>query len=261
MAETSPFPQIKSARLSDTIVHALEQMIMEGALAPGDKLPPERELAQRFNVSRPSLREAIHILEVRGLLVRRQGGGTFVAEQAWQSLGQPLFDLLVREPESLYDLLEFRYALEGICAFYAALRGTDADFAILQTSLTSVDELTEAPLNQLAQAVVAFNLKLAEAAHNTVVLQMMHSLRPLLERSVADNFRVIGERHDIVMMLATHRHELVNAVLSREPTRARQACHDHLAYIEEVLLDIRREDSRVARSMRRIRQSGQSGVN
>lgn len=233
---------------------------MEGALAPGDKLPPERELAQRFNVSRPSLREAIHILESRGLLVRRQGGGTFVAEQTWQSLGAPLFDLLVRDPESLYDLLEFRYALEGICAFYAALRGTDADFDMIRESLHTVDGLSQAAPTKLAEAIIQFNLKIAEASHNAVVLQMMYCLRPLLERSVADNFRVIGDRHDIVDILAKHRHELVDAVVSREPTHARQSCHDHLAYIEEVLLDIRREDSRVARSMRRIRH-GQSGVN
>ena len=70
--------KIKAAKLSDVILQQLENMILEGSLAPGEKLPPERELAKQFEVSRPSLREAIQKLEAKGLVTRRQGGGTFL---------------------------------------------------------------------------------------------------------------------------------------------------------------------------------------
>lgn len=73
--------KIKAAKLSDVILEQLENMILEGSLAPGEKLPPERELAKQFEVSRPSLREAIQKLEARGLVTRRQGGGTYVKNQ------------------------------------------------------------------------------------------------------------------------------------------------------------------------------------
>ncbi|MGO2167442.1 GntR family transcriptional regulator, partial [Pseudoalteromonas sp.] len=73
--------KIKAAKLSDVILQQLENMILEGSLAPGEKLPPERELAKQFEVSRPSLREAIQKLEAKGLVTRRQGGGTFVKNQ------------------------------------------------------------------------------------------------------------------------------------------------------------------------------------
>ena len=106
------------------IEQQLEFLILEGTLRPGEKLPPERELAKQFDVSRPSLREAIQRLEAKGLLLRRQGGGTFVQSSLWQSFSDPLVELLSDHPESQYDLLETRHALEGIAAYYAALRST-----------------------------------------------------------------------------------------------------------------------------------------
>ena len=74
------YPPLRQQRLADVITERLEAMILEGSLKPGQRLPPERELAERFGVSRPSLREAIQKLAARGLLTSRQGGGTFVNE-------------------------------------------------------------------------------------------------------------------------------------------------------------------------------------
>ncbi len=85
---------------------------MEGTFSPGQQLPPERELALQFDVSRPSIREAIQRLEARRLLTRRQGGGTFVSESLWQGFSDPLLDLLSTHQEAQLDLLESRHALE-----------------------------------------------------------------------------------------------------------------------------------------------------
>ena len=90
--------KIKAAKLSDVILQQLENMILEGSLAPGEKLPPERELAKQFEVSRPSLREAIQKLEAKGLVTRRQ----------------------------------------GIAAYYAALRGTSNDFTKVKQSFDKI---------------------------------------------------------------------------------------------------------------------------
>src|SRR5690606_10587644 len=120
--------KIKPAKLSDRIVEQLENMLLEGSFAPGQKLPPERDLAQMFAVSRPSLREAIQKLEAKGLLSRRQGGGTYVCDNMTAGLTDPLFEFIARHPESQFDSRQLRHALEAICAYYAALRGTTADF-------------------------------------------------------------------------------------------------------------------------------------
>lgn len=110
------YSKIRQPKLSDVIEQQLEYLILEGTLRPGEKLPPERELAKQFDVSRPSLREAIQRLEAKGLLLRRQGGGTFVQTNLWQSFSDPLAELLADHPESQFDLLETRHALEGIAA-------------------------------------------------------------------------------------------------------------------------------------------------
>ena len=100
---------LKQAKLSDVIQSQLETMILEGSLLPGEKLPPERELAKQFDVSRPSLREAIQKLETKNLIVRKQGGGTFVSNDILSGLSDPLFDLMSKNNESQFDLLEFRH--------------------------------------------------------------------------------------------------------------------------------------------------------
>ena len=102
------YNKIRQPKLSDVIEQQLEYLILEGTLRPGEKLLPERELAKQFDVSRPSLREAIQRLEAKGLLLRRQGGGTFVQTNLWQSFSDPLAELLADHPESQFDLLETR---------------------------------------------------------------------------------------------------------------------------------------------------------
>ena len=80
---------VKQAKLSDVILAQLETMILEGSLKPGQKLPAERELAKQFDVSRPSLREAIQKLEAKNLVTRRQGGGTYVSDEILGGLSDP----------------------------------------------------------------------------------------------------------------------------------------------------------------------------
>ncbi|GAM67272.1 transcriptional repressor [Vibrio sp. JCM 19236] len=111
------FKSIRQPKLSDVIQRELESLILDGILSPGQQLPPERELAKQFDVSRPSVREAIQRLEAKGLLTRRQGGGTFVNENLSSNLSDPLLNLLSSRADTQRDLLETRHALEGISAY------------------------------------------------------------------------------------------------------------------------------------------------
>lgn len=250
-----PYRKITQPKLADSIVVELEQMILEGSLQPGQKLLPERELAIQFQVSRPSLREAIQRLEARGLLYRRQGGGTYVQSALSKGIADPLFELLSTHPEARYDLLEFRHALEGICAYYAALRGTEADFErIRQVQATIIDAGQSGSLVAESAAVTRFYLVMAEASHNVVLLHLLRAMSPMLEQNILQNNEILNRRPGVVAQIRRHRANLIEAILSGAPERARAACHEHLAYIEETLLDMQREETRIQRSMRRIRQ-------
>ncbi|WON77871.1 pyruvate dehydrogenase complex transcriptional repressor PdhR [Serratia sp. UGAL515B_01] len=249
------YSKIRQPKLSDVIEQQLEHLILEGTLRPGEKLPPERELAKQFDVSRPSLREAIQRLEGKGLLLRRQGGGTFVQTHLWQSFSDPLAELLADHPESQFDLLETRHALEGIAAYYAALRGTDEDLMRIRDCHHVIQQAQDSgDLDAEADAVMNYQIAVTEAAHNVVLLHLLRCMGPMMEQNVRQNFELLYSRREMLATVSSHRARIFEAIVAREPEKAREASHRHLAFIEEVLLDLSREQTRRERSLRRLQQ-------
>ncbi|SEG71098.1 pyruvate dehydrogenase complex transcriptional repressor PdhR [Marinobacterium lutimaris] len=247
------YRSVKQPKLSDIIMQRIEEMIMEGALRPGQRLPAERELAAEFEVSRPSLREALQKLAAKGLLVSRQGGGTYVADNIGNSLVDPLLDLFRSHPESQYDLLEFRHALEGVSAYYAALRSTPADRELLQARLDDLQHYHDRKeFDKEVAADVEFHLAIAGAAHNVVLLHMMRALFNLLHQHIGDNLSNIYPKADVRQKIHEQHRVLMDAICAGEPELARNAAHDHLVYVEEALLEQGREESRVQRALRRF---------
>jgi len=246
------YKRVKQPKLSDVIMQQLETMILEGALKPGQKLPPERELAVQFEVSRPSLREAVQKLAARGLLESRQGGGTYVAENLGGGLSDPLLELFKTHPESQYDLLEFRHALEGVSAYYAALRSTPADKEEIQARYDQLQQFhEEKSFDKEVAADVEFHLAIAAAAHNVVLLHMMRALFTLLKQHIWDNLEQIYPKHDTRSRIHDQHHRLLQAILNGDPDAARQAAHAHLAFVEEALLQQGKENTRLERALRR----------
>nr|BEP20343.1 pyruvate dehydrogenase complex transcriptional repressor PdhR [Morganella morganii subsp. sibonii] len=249
------YSKIRQPKLADVIEQRLEHLILDGTLSPGEKLPPERELAKQFDVSRPSLREAIQKLEAKGFLLRRQGGGTFVQSNLWQSFSDPLAQLLEGHPESQFDLLETRHALEGIAAYYAALRGTEADFVRITNSHQAIADARDAgDVEAESQAVLQYQLIVTEAAHNVVLLHLLRCMVPMLEKNIRQNFEFLYTRKEMLAMVSEHREQVFRAIMSRSPEAAREASHRHLAFLEDVLLDMSREHTRRERSLRRLQQ-------
>ncbi len=245
--------QLKPQKLADIILAQLENMIIEGSLQPGEKLLPERELAKQFEVSRPSLREAVQKLEAKGLVTRKQGGGTFVSKTIMKSFSEPLFDLMANSSESQFDLLEFRHGMEGMASYYAAMRGTSADFDHIQAKhdLIGSSQL-ENDFSLEAQAVYEFYLAICAASHNAVILHTARSMSALLTDNIEQNLTVLAKRPDIFSKITDYRKNLLDAITSGQPQKAWGASHRHLAFIEEVLLKLTQENSRMERSMRRM---------
>ena len=247
---------IKQPKLSDVIQEQLETMILEGSLLPGEKLLPERELAKQFDVSRPSLREAIQKLEAKKLVVRKQGGGTFVSNTILSGLSDPLFELISQSNESQFDLLEFRHGIEGMAAYYAAMRGTQSDFDEIQKKHDNIGNIQlENDLRLEARTVYDFYLAICAASHNTIILHLARSMASVLVDSIEQNLTLMAKRPDIFSQITDYRNKLLEAILSGKPQRAWGASHSHLAFIEEVLLKMTQENSRVERSMRRMQKA------
>lgn len=251
---------VKQAKLSDVILAQLEAMIIEGSLKPGQKLMPERELAKLFDVSRPSLREAIQKLEAKNLVVRRQGGGTYVSDNILSGLSDPLFNLLSSNNEAQFDLLEFRLGIEGMSSYYAAMRGTKADFSEIERKHQAIGYVqleSEQQNNYHDEAVAVFDFYMAicAASHNAIILHLARSMSLLLIDNIEKNLTMLAKKPDVFAKITDYRNRLLEAILSGKPQRAWGASHQHLAFIEEVLLKLNQEHSRMERSMRRLQRS------
>jgi GntR family transcriptional repressor for pyruvate dehydrogenase complex len=243
--------RVQSRKLSDDIMEQLESMILDGRLLAGQKLLSERTLAEQFAVSRPSVREAIQKLENKNLVERKQGGGTFVKPRLNELITDPLLLLLSEKPEMQFDLLEFRHALEGMAAYYAALRGQPEDYQALESALDALpDDSTDK--SQQAIALVDFYLTMANAAHNMVLQHVMRSLQSMLQDNIQRNLEVLAKHADAAQNIHRQRRNIVQAILAGDPEQARKASNEHLAYIEDTLLNINRQDMRMQRALRRI---------
>ncbi|WP_430462164.1 GntR family transcriptional regulator [Thalassolituus sp. LLYu03] len=245
---------IRASKISDIIASRLESMILEGSLVPGQKMPPERELAVQFEVSRPSLREALHKLEAKGLVTRKQGGGTFVSANIGLSFVDPLMQLFQTHSEFNYDLLEFRHALEEVAAHYAALRATDADREIIERRYMEWEEghLQRIGYKEEAELDWRFHLSIAEASHNAVLLHSMRALFNLFKLTIATNLQYLYTKEDRRDEILRQHKALKDAVLSRDSQQAQKAVNDHLAFVEETLQQSSRFETHAKRSLRRI---------
>lgn len=247
---------LRQRRLSDDIVAQLETMILEGSLKVGERLPAERVLAERFGVSRPSLREAIQKLVAKGLLVSRQGGGNYVAQTLGSTFSDPLLLLMESNPEAQRDLLEFRHTLEGSCAYYAAMRATELDLERLKSAFDALQDcynrsgkVTRA---EEGAADAQFHLAIAEASHNAVLLHTIRGLFDLLKRNVVTNIGGMYEqRSETRDMLINQHRALYEAIIGGRADEARALSNQHIDYVQEVLAEVRQQVQREARAQRR----------
>ena len=247
------FRKISQQKISETIASEIERQLVEGAIKPGERLPSERDLAAEFQVSRPSVREAIQLLKSRNLLVSRPGGGTYARDTLGDTITEPLDDVLVNNPEVAQDMLEFRHALEGISAFYAAQRATDADKKIIQMRFEQVcNKQQQSDVQDEAMADVDFHLSIAEASHNVVLLHVMRSLFKLLHKSVELSFGKLYLDDSGRDIIRDHHQQIMDAVLAGDAELARDSAHTHIGYVKETLERFNREEARNRISMERL---------
>ena len=244
---------IRPAKLADTIADHLEQLILEGSLRPGERLLAERELALRFDVSRPSLREALEKLEKRGLLTSGRGGATYVAPLLGEGFTEPLYAALASRPETTFDYLEFRRFVEGSAAYFAALRGTDVDRALIRECFEAMEAAHQLDdSSDEADADAAFHMSVYEASHNLVMLHIMRSLSDMLRKDVFYNRAKLYQRQGVRELLLEQHRAVYETVMAGDPAAARAAAEAHIDFTRDALQEIAKADARLEVSLRRI---------
>jgi GntR family transcriptional regulator, transcriptional repressor for pyruvate dehydrogenase complex len=229
---------IKSTRIYEEIVRQVKQLIAEGRLKTGDRLPPERELAEKFVVSRTSVREALRALESLGLIEIRPGEGTFVRQVSVDALVGPLALMMASQREAIGELFEARRVLEPAIAALAASRATPDEVQEMERILESQAREVGAGRTGLAEDA-AFHTAIGAAARNHAITRIVHAIMDLLTQSREESLNTPGR--------PTRSHQdhrrILQAIAKRNPSAARQAMLDHLVAVEGLVLGTASERS------------------
>lgn len=248
-----PFQKITAEKLSQAVVRQIEALILQGILRPGDRLPPERDLAETMGVSRPSLREALAEMQESGLLIARAGSGVYVADVLGSAFSPALVRLISEHDRAADDYLSFRRELEGLTAQRVAAVAGDGDLAVIDQSYQRMaaahgktDAETEARLD------AAFHMAIVEAGHNVVALHMMRSMHDLLQEGMLYNRALIftvPENRDRLLQ----QHSAINdALQKRDGPEARRLVEAHLDFIADCLRAQRLADEHNDMARRRL---------
>jgi DNA-binding FadR family transcriptional regulator len=217
------------ATLSMGIASQIEQLIVDGELQPGDRIPPERMLAKTLGVSRASLREAMHELESRNLIDRRQGRGTTVA--APTAARMSLLDELSKQQAEQRNAAELRDIVEPRIAYLAATRRA-------ATNIQSLDEILRqctgaASADESLRLDMEFHVELARAAQNPLLGTLV---------GVTNDWTLETRRHSHATaearLLSVEGHRsILDALVAGDPEAARQAMENHLADVRRLVAD------------------------
>jgi GntR family transcriptional repressor for pyruvate dehydrogenase complex len=233
-----PFQQVEPEKLSQSVVRQFELLILRGILRPGERLPSERDLADRMGVSRPSLREAVADLQSRGLLTSRPNAGIFIADVLGSAFSPALIGLFSTHSEAVFDYLTFRRDMEGLAAERAAHLGSDTDLAVIAAIFAKMEAAhAKRDPSDESELDANFHMAIIEASHNVVMLHMMRSMYDLLRQGVFYNRQMMFKNRLTRDALLDQHRAINSAIQSRDPAAARAAVAAHLGYVETAMAD------------------------
>lgn len=228
--EPSMFEPIPTQRAFEIVCARIRKLVASGKLKKGDKLPPERELAKQFGVSRLAIREALRSLENAGLISLQRGpkGGAFIQDSSDQKMTEFMQDMLDMGTITLSDLTEARIFILASVARLACERATQEDLAQLEENVKLNEVALETGNREVRlQHATEFYALLASATKNKVMMFVVGSL--------TDIIKVILQRIEIYPMqeLASSRRRFLEALHAQDGERAAQEIHMHLRKLHE----------------------------
>jgi len=229
------FNKVKTKKVYMKIVEQIMNLIKEGKLKPGEKLPPEQILSEEFGTSRPSVREALSALEILGITESRGGRGNFIKDNFKFPLYEQEFREL-EEEESPFEILEARKAVETEIVGLAAKKATKEDIVSIRESLDKMKSvMTNIP--GIMEFDREFHINIAKAAHNSLLFSIMAYLADLLKERLWINLKekswsIPGRPQEYF----EEHTDIFNAIKNKDSKGARKRMYDHLAGVEKDLL-------------------------
>ena len=232
---TVPIKPIEPKRISDQVFDQIRELIYRGKLKPGEKLMTERDLAQAMNVSRTAIRDAIQRLVAMGLIVQKQGQGTFV-KPVDATLETPLAKAIKAQNASLEDLLEVRMGLECHAAAFAAKRADETDITAM---IQSIDEMQEEIKSGRlgTEADTAFHMAIAYATKNPLHILIMRNFYDYLFCGIGENLACLWEEPENIEIIFRQHKAILTSIKAREPDKSYTAMKEHISYVLDFFKD------------------------
>ncbi len=227
------FTQIKSKKVYQHVIEQIQNMIMDGTLKRGDKLPSERHLAELLGVSRTSIREALRALEIIGLIESRQGEGTFIKGSVDTSLFEPLSVMFMLSDGKPHHILELRKIIEIESAKLASEKISEKDKKELQKIMNNLRNSENE--KESSKFDKKFHYKIAECTGNYLILNLLNAISSLITSFIK------GARWEILVQnksedfLINQHQEICDAIVTNDSEKAELAMKEHLEYINNVI--------------------------
>jgi len=240
MAQLAPIK--KNVKISQKIVEQIKEIIFSGGLQPGDRLPKEQDLSEQLNVSRPTLREALTVLEAIGLIEVKPREGSIVKSVVPQSIQEPIQDMIDIDPLKVFQLFEVRKKLDAEGVALAAERASDEEIRaieerakILEQMLAEKKSILDPKPGMLYQKTF---FDIADATHNSIYAHFMKSIWTLLEGAIPYSRQKLFSVPNISTKLLKQYRQIINCISERKPNQARKAVIKHLDFVEKQLQEV-----------------------
>lgn len=225
---------IKTKKIYEEIVEQIRQLMTDGNLKPGDKLLSERELADRLQVSRASVREAIRSLEIMAFVEIKPGEGTFVRSQNTNDIILPLAMFLAVEKSSILEMFEIRRILETATSSMAAERATDEEVEQIRIAYEKMAESINFRDSEKGEEYdTVFHYTIAEATHNGLLIRLYRTISEDFSRTISTARRYLFIDEHNPMRILDHHRKIFEAIRDHNPQKASSAMLEHLSYAEE----------------------------
>lgn len=222
---------IKTRKIYEEIVEQIKKLVTSGKLQPGDRLPSERDLAERLEVSRASVREALSAMEMMGLLEVRSGEGTYIRQVNIESVIAPLAWIFSMEKDTVLELLEVRKIFEVQAVALAAERATPENLQELEQVLQTMrQDLQTGQLGE--QADHHFHFAIARATHNKIFIRLMNAISDTMERTLKTSRIKLYEEEDMPLRLYEEHVSIYQAIHQKDIVQASEQMYSHLAGVE-----------------------------
>jgi GntR family transcriptional repressor for pyruvate dehydrogenase complex len=226
---------INSKRIYQSVVEQVVGLLQAGEMKPGDKLPPERTLAELFRVSRASIREAFSAMEIIGLIEVRPGDGSFVTDFNIAPFLNTIAPLFVKNETMETELLEFRKLLELEAVELAALKASESGLKILASCLDRMKAAIERNDSAAgAEADIGFHTQIFTLTDNFILTKAAECVASLVVSSVRFNREKILVNPDNAWELYRQHLSIYEAIGARRPQEAKELMERHLGFVREI---------------------------